>query len=353
VASLVPRTGISANLRLSFRNKPRLGSVCIVYMDVDRFRSGFSGALPAVRRMDWRVNSGLSGLLGVLLFATGCSRSPEAIPASPPAAAQAVVEALADHRPQVLWDALPSGYQADIQDLITSFCTHMDADIYDRAFGILAKAVRVMKEKEEFVFNSPIALSVPMLESSMGSQWNETVGLLNTIAKSDLSTLDSLSRMDPGDFLASTGHQVMDRVETLRKRSQRSPKPNRWEQMSQAFEDTRIDFLVTSDTHGSLRFGSRTNDAVREVELTQVEGRWVPSGLAATWRQKVEEARSNIARLSGPEFEKARPMLVTVLSSLEGAMDSLLQAESQQEFDNTLRSLAAVGGMLQAMRNQP
>jgi len=311
-----------------------------------------SAALAAIHRLIPPAGARIFCPVALLLLTFGCSRSPEAIPESPPDAVQVVVEGLADHQPQVLWDALPPSYQTDIRELITTFCTHMHADIYDRTFGILGKAVRVMKEKREFIFNSPVALSVPMLESSMGSQWNETVGLLNTIAKSDLSSLDSLGRMDPGDFLASTGHKVMERVEDLRRHSQRSPTLNAWEKMSQALEDAQIDFMLTSDTQGSLRFSAPTNDALKEVELTKVEGRWVPSEMAAIWPDKVEEAKVNMARLSGPEFEQAKPMLSMVLGSLEGAMDSLLQAESQQEFDMTLKSLAAVGGMLQAMRNQ-
>jgi hypothetical protein len=310
-----------------------------------------SAVLAAARRSLPPARALILGPIGLLFLLLGCSRSPEAIPEAPPEAVQAVVEGLVDNEPQVLWDALPPSYQADIREVINTFCTYMDADIYDRAFGVLAKAVRVMKEQEEFMFNSPIALSVPMLESSMGSQWDETIGLLNTIAKSDLSSLDSLSRMDPGDFLASTGHQVMDRVEDLRSRAQRSPRPNPWERIGQALEEAQIDFTLTSDTQGSLRFSSATNDVVREVELTQVEGRWVPSEMAAAWAERVEEAKANMAKLSGPEFEKAKPMLSMALGSLEGAMDALLQAESQQEFDMTLKSLAAIGGMLQSMRN--
>jgi len=264
---------------------------------------------------------------------------------------QAVIEGLEDHQPRVVWDALPASYQTDIRDLISTFCSNMDADIYDRMFRILGKAVQVMNEKKEFIHNSPVVLSTPLLESSLGSQWNDTVGLLNTISKSDLSSLESLSRMDPGEFLGSTGHQVMDTVEAMRVRSQRSPGLNRWAQMSQTLKQTKIDFVNMSDNQGVLLFNSPTNDAVKEVDLTFVEGRWVPADLAAAWPDKVNEARERMTKLSGPDFAKAKPIISMLLGSLEGTMDSLLKAGSQKEFDEKLKSLAAIGGMAKAMAN--
>lgn len=293
------------------------------------------------------------GVVSVLLLLSGCGRSPEVIPEAPPEAVEALVEGLADDQPQVLWYALPPSYQNDIREVIRAFCTHMDAGIYDRTFGVLSKAVRVLEEKQEFIFNSPIALSIPMLESSMGSQWNDTVGLLNALAESELSTMDSLSRMDPGAFLASTGHTIMGQLEDLRSRSQRSPGPRSWEQLSRALRSARVDFLEESDTQGLLRLRVGTNAAPQEVKLTRVEGRWVPTDMAATWAERVEQAKTNLARLSGPEFEKAKPVLSMVLGSLEGALEALLRAESQQEFDATLKSLAAIGGMLQSLKPNP
>lgn len=313
-----------------------------------------SGSCPSERAEGYRPRS-LSGLsvlaaVGFLWLLFGCSRSPEAIPPSPPDAVEVMVERLADNQPQVLWDALPPSYQADIRQLIQIFCARMDSNLYDRAFGVLSQSVRVLKEQEEFIFNSPIALSVPMLESSMGSQWDDAVGLLDSIAKSDLSTLDSLSRLNPGDFLASTGHRVMDRWEALRSRAQRTAGPNPWKRLSQSLKDAQVEFLVTREAEGVLRFNSTTNAAMREVELTQVEGRWVPTRMAVVWEGRIKEAKTNLEKLQGPEFEKAKPMISMVLGTLESALDSLLKARNQEEFDATLENLAAVGGMLQAMR---
>jgi hypothetical protein len=42
--------------------------------------------------------------------------------------------------------------------------------------------------------------------------------------------------MDPGQFLASTGSQVMSDLNRLRSRAQRSPGPNPWEIVGEALK---------------------------------------------------------------------------------------------------------------------
>lgn len=289
-------------------------------------------------------------LVLVAVWLGGCSRSPEAVPESPPDAIEAVVDGLIDNQPQVLWHALPPSYQSDVRELVSTFCAHMDPEIYDRMFRVFSKAVQVLKEKEDYFWNSPIALSTPLLESTMGSRWDESVNLLSTLAESDLSSIESLRLMDPGKFLESTGHRVMVLGEALRRRPGRPSELNRWERARAALMQAQVDFVETAGDQGILRFRSNATNAPTIINLTKVEGRWIPADMARSWDQRIGEARQRLTKLSGPEFEKARPMINLVLGSLESAMDSLLNAKSQQEFDATLAGLAKVGAMLKSMR---
>jgi len=297
--------------------------------------------------------SATAAVLVAAALLAGCDQAPVSVPESPPDAIQVVVEGLSDAQPQVLWMALPPSYQADIRGLISTFCDNMDQEIYDQTFRIMSKSVKVLNEKKEYIFNSPIALSVPLLESSMGPNWEETVGLLNTVAESDLSSLDSLRQMEPGAFLASTGHEVMRGLENLRAGNPRYSNQNPWEKALQTLEEAQIQFVTTNGNRGYLTFNSAATNATKEVKLTQVEGRWIPTDMAASWQERMAEAKERMAGLSGPEFENAKPMLSLALATLEGAMDSLLKAGSQQDFDTTLAGLASLGGMLKSMRPPP
>jgi hypothetical protein len=313
--------------------------------------------LPSVRESGasrWlvlTVVASASAVVIIALLAYGRSRTGKVIPKAPPAAVEAVVKGLADHQPQVVWHALPTGYQSDLREVIAAFCTHMDPEIYDRAFRVLHKAVRVLKEKEDYFARSPIALSTPLLESSIGTHWRHDVGLLETIATSDLSSLASLRQMDPGEFLATTGHDVMVGLEDLRLRFQHAPGLNPWEKASQTLRAARVEFVETGKDEGILKFHASTNDAVKDVVLKRVEGRYVPADMAATWSNRVAQAKAGMARFSGPEFAKAKPLISLVLGALDGAMDGLLEASTQKEFDEKLKSLASIGDMFRALKN--
>jgi hypothetical protein len=279
-------------------------------------------------------------------MSSGCNRTPEAIPDSPESTIQAFTQSLADNKPQVLWDALPPSYQTDVQEVITVFCDTIDPEYYDRAFGILGKAADVLKEKEEFIFNSPMALGTPLIESDMGNHWDEIVDLLETIVKSDISRIESLRQVDPGNLLASTGQGIMEDLKSLAIKGKMSSKNNPWTLLEQA--QTHI--INVSSNSASVEFSVSTN-STETVELKKVEGRWIPADMASQWKQGVSLVKEQMANLNGPEFEKAKPIINIAMSTIEGIANSLLKAQSQKEFDKALQSFKAVGDMLKMFQN--
>jgi hypothetical protein len=299
----------------------------------------------------WVLVVGSSILLAITaaLLALSRHRAPRVIPSSPPEAVRAVVEAMADNQPRVLWDALPPSYQADIREVISVFCAQMDPEMYRRMFRILGKAVKVLKEKEDYFARSPVALSTPLLESSIGRHWRQDVAILEAIAGSELSSLESLRQMDPGKFLASTGHTVMAGLEAFRVRLQSAPGPNPWEKFNQSLKQSGVQFVPTTEGRGYLKFTSSTNNP-KEVALTRVDGRWVPTEMAVSWKEGIARAKEGMVKLGGPEFERVKPTLNLALAGLEGLVDSLGKADSQKEFDEKLKSFATLGSVLHSLR---
>jgi hypothetical protein len=286
----------------------------------------------------------------VWLLVAGCHRSPISIPESPPEAATMVMQRLVDNQPRVLWDALPPSYRSDIRGLIVTFCDHMDPEVYDRTFRVLNKGIGVLRQKQEFLFNSPYTLDNVLLDSGIGLHWKQSVGILETLVNSDIARLDSLRQLDPGVFLASTGSRVMSDLERLTRRIQRSPESNPWERAREALARASVRFVPGQGEEGFLTFGSLNDEEEREVRMVQVEGRWVPTEMAATWKTNVAEMQAGLERLGSPEAQRAKPMILMILGALERSMDTLLQSRSQQEFDAAFRSLQSIGEMASALR---
>lgn len=322
-----------------------------MHRSVRRYQASFANSA----RLPFACALGLT--LCVTLLLAGCKKqtsSQAPLPASAtPDAVRTVMEGLTGNRPQVLWDALPPSYQADIRGLIATFCDHADAEVYDRAFRILGKGVQVLQRKKEFLFNSPMTLDNPIFDASIALHWKEAVGVLDTIVNSELSSIESLRRLDPGEFLASTGSRLMNDLEDLAELAQRSPRGNPWVRAREALEKAQIRFVPGEGNQGFLTLATGDKGDGSEVEMTQVEGRWVPARMAADWQSKVAEARAGLTKLSGPEARQARPVLMMILTGLEGSMNSLLAARSQKEFDEILRGLNAIGDMAKALRPDP
>ena len=93
---------------------------------------------------------------------------------------------------RALWDALPASYQSDVNDLIHTFAANMDADVWRAGAGLLQKAIRVLKEKKEFILKQPALAQSPMDATTMAENWDPLVGVLETIATSELADLQKL-----------------------------------------------------------------------------------------------------------------------------------------------------------------
>jgi hypothetical protein len=290
----------------------------------------------------------------VALLLAGCRKQPDfqgpIPPEKTPDAVRTMMDGLTENRPQVLWEALPPSYQADIRGLIATFCDHADAEVYDRFFRILDQGVQVLKRKKEFILNSPMTLDNPILDTGAALHWKEAVGLLDTFVSSELSTIESLRQLDPGKFLATTGSRLMNDMEELADLTERGARGNPWARAREALEKAQIGFVPGEGNQVVLTFAAGDQAEGREVEMTQVEGRWVPAEMAANWESRMAEARTRLAQLSSPEVQKARPVVMMILTGLEGSMNSLLSAGSQKEFDDILRGLKSIGDLAGALR---
>ncbi len=276
--------------------------------------------------------------------------APVEIPDSPPEAFETILNALESNQPRILWDALPPSYQEDLKELRTVFCTNMDAELYDKTFEILGNIAKALDQQEDYIFNSPMALNTPLIESSIGNHWNEVVNLLELIVTSDISTIESLQEVDPARFLDSTGQEFYEDLQNLTRKLLGPGKMGPWGFLNQVIDEAQIEFIPSTNSSGVIKF-TKSDGSVEEIKLTEVEGRWIPSGLADSWDQTVLDTRAGMERLNSPQFQQIKPIVSLVWSTVDHTIKRLLKADSQKEFDQVLSSLTSVGDMFGSMAN--
>ncbi len=296
-----------------------------------------------------RILSARILLLCLLGLSVGCGPNAKEIPAEPEAAIDSLVENLKAHQPQALWHAMPAKYQSDLREVIGAFCDHMDPKIYDRSMALTSKLADVLETKKDFFYNSPVALSTPFFDSMAGAKWDEVTALVRTFAESDLATIDRLRNMDPGDFLASTGAEIMDRSERLRLVSGKNNTGDPWQKLQESLDLGKMTFTETSSNQGLFVIQRKDEKEPTEVKMVKVEGRWVPVDMSQNWDAGIIRAKAGMKQLSGPEFQKSKPIIIFALTSFEGVLNQLLNATSQQQFDQTLLQMVQISQTLKSM----
>ena len=274
------------------------------------------------------------GLLVLQAFFTGCS-SNEAAPVAETAdqAVLQVTEGLADGRPQVLWHALPASYQQDVTDLIHEFGSTMDAELWNRSFGVIQKVTRVLDEKREFILDHPMLATQIEDRDEAEDAWEDLVDILEILANSDLADLDRVKKLDVERFLSGTGAELFERFKEI-----------------EAFAPTeKVPGFGLADAEATLISSEGDNARVRvqvpgqpakEEDFVRVEGKWIPAAMAAEWEQTMAEAHEQLAGFSGEKMQQNKSATLMQLSMIEGALDQLLATKTAAEFNT------AVGGLM-------
>lgn len=284
------------------------------------------------------MNRYATGLCLVLLalpaLFTGCSRN-EAAPVAATAdqAVLQVTEGLADGRPQVVWHALPASYQQDVTDLIHDFAGKMDAELWNRSFGVIQKITLVLSEKREFIFDHPMLASKMENREEAERAWDALIGILEVVVESDLSDLDRVKNLDVERFLSGTGADLADRFKQIEAFAPTEAMPGF------RLADAQATLISSEGDNARVRVEIPGQPA-KEEDFVRVEGKWIPAAMATEWEQTIAQAREGLAGFSGEKMQQNKSATLMQLSMIEGALDQLLATKTAAEFNT------AVGGLM-------
>ncbi len=150
------------------------------------------------------------GLTASALIFTACGQSTEegaapagvTIPDAPDAAIQTVITEFAQGNGGIIWQAMPSTYQTDVNDLLHLAGSKLDAEIYDKSFATIARLADVVEQQQAFILGSSFmegrsVEEMAQLEAALPS----VVGIVNTLTTSELASTAGLANFDGQAFL--------------------------------------------------------------------------------------------------------------------------------------------------------
>jgi len=268
---------------------------------------------------------------------------PVEIPATPDGAIVAVSQALADGNPRGVWDALPASYQSDVNGLIHEYAETTDPLMWDKGFGIAGRIAGVLRDKKDFIFNSPMMAQNPKKDEA-AQNWDAVVGVLNTILESDITKRDKLMSLDLGRFLGTTGAELLADFESL---AALAP-TNKWAEGVAKLRGVTAKVLNTTDGVAEVEV-TAPGETNKVEKFVQIENRWIPEEMAADWEGMMQSARTNLAGMKQQQ-QQVNMQTMMIMGMVEGVLAQFENAQSQQEFD-----MAAQGifGMMTGMAGGP
>jgi len=262
-----------------------------------------------------------------------------------------VTEGLKDGRPQVVWHALPASYQQDVTALIHDFAGAMDAELWDRSFGVVQKATRVLKEKRELILDHPMVQAQIEDREKANEAWDSLISIFDVVVHSDLSDLERMKSFDVEDFLSSTGVEVVEGFKGMEAFAATGA-------VSAASpfgaSDSEVTLISSDGDNARVRFQTPAG-APTEEDFVRVEGKWIPTQMADEWESTIAEARAQLENLSGEAMQANKQTALMQLSMVDGALDQLLATKTPEEFNAAISGLMgmAMGAMMSQAQSAP
>jgi hypothetical protein len=168
--------------------------------------------------------------------------------------------------------------------------------------------------------------------------WPSIIGFVQTIASSSVSSSAGLRAFDGQVFSEQT-------LPVLFKYSNDLAVFSDEENLFGSLEFDSLKTIVSTDTTAVIEI-TFTNGDVENEDFVKVENRWVPTEMATNWSTQMADAKKQLEAISSEEIAKNKPQIMGMITMLDGILTQLEKAETQEQFDQALRSSMMPIGML-------
>lgn len=288
-----------------------------------------------------RIHLQISNRFAVLalMIAIGCGGGPAeqlTIPDSPDGTVRVVMRGLNQHQPVILWRALPPSYQQDVIEVSAGFADSVDPAIFDRAVAVARKGAVVLQQKKELILATETIKGANLEPEAMDALWEAYVHILDAVLASEVASLEGLRNIDVDEFLSTTGVALMDQTAAV---TTEDAGDETLAARLEALERTEVELVRRDGDNATVRVIPPEGEPA-EVEMTRVEGRWVPVDLVEQWSGMIAQADAQIEFLGSEEAAQMKVQLLFAIGVAEGFIDQIAEMESPEELDEL------IGGIL-------
>ena len=261
------------------------------------------------------------------------------IPDEPSAAMQTIADELVAGNCSILWHAMPTSYQTDINAIARLAGSKVDPEIYDKSFGLVSRFAEVADKQKLFILNTKLGGELTTEQiAEIEAAWPSIIGFVQTIVTSSISSSAGLRAFDGQGFSEQTLPALFKYLNDLAEISNE-------ENPFGSLEFGSLKTVESTDTTAVLEI-TFTKGGVQTKGLTKIENRWVPTEIAINWSKGMAAAKKQLEAISYEEIAKNKTQLMGMITMLDGILTQLNTAETQEQFDQALQGAMIPIGLL-------
>ena len=285
----------------------------------------------------------LALVLMAALFITACGGGVD-VPKTADMAVLRVANGVAENKPVVIWDALPESYQKDVHELVHNLMGKVDGSFYNSIADTSKKLTKVLKEKKQFILAHPMVAQQMPNKAEVEKQWDQIVGILDSILSSDLGKYETAKTVNVGAFLDTTGSKIMadlTNAAKLASTGERRSEANEMLDMYEKLKKIKATMVKESGDTATVKV-EMPGEETKETEFVRIEGKWLPKEMVDGWKEMMTEARKALSGIDAAELKKNTDQAFDIIGKVNGVLDQLDKAKTQEKFNAAINGLMAL-----------
>ena len=239
-----------------------------------------------------------------------------------------VSNSLAEGKTAEAWVCLPKSYRQQITESLHKIGNKMPPEIWDKSFELVGRLGKVLKSKQSLIGKSASDMGAKGNQADMNKSISSFGDALVELANSDLAKVSKLKSINMQDFAADTGKKIakllVDKNPLLDSIAKEKTKSSASDNLK------KIQAKLISEKGNTAKVKIKALDGTEEeVEMTKVEGKWLPKDLVA----EVEEMSKNLKKLDNflDMAVKNKDQISAQIKMVEGIISAIEKANKPED----------------------
>ncbi len=250
--------------------------------------------------------------------------------------------------PIALWDAMPPSYQQDAEGLLKLASEKLDPSLFKTVRNVRNSIIKLLRTKKDFILGSEMLKGAMAQMSPIG--FEEMKNFYDPWVTMMEAYMDDLL-LDPAQWKKLPTRELAGRyLNNITKKmdSLKGSLPSD-SQLALALATSSVQHRITEEVTGRpMLHLANPGQPETSMELTQVQGRWIPQPMAEQWQTMIGEGQKTLQQMTPEQAKQMSQQVSGVVALLViPTIGRLQQASSQQEFDQIIAELSqmAMQGM--------